>query len=147
MKNFLSYLGGKDDYKARLFTAVKKQIGLPVSEVFYVLHDVASSPVGADGGFTGFTYYSDTINFWRRNRKVTLEMMSELASDMNQSLLESVMLYGGIHHGEWTEDEVGRALYGNYDSNLDGIYDIFARGALEEVARWYDEWEEEDYPC
>ena len=38
----------------------------------------------------------------------------------------------------FSEDEIGRALYGKFDEDLYMLYDSFAKYALEEVAYWYD---------
>ncbi len=47
---------------------------------------------GADGGFGGFTYYTDTTAFFRRNRKAILTLLDEAADGMGEtasSLLKS----------------------------------------------------------
>ena len=51
------------------------------------------------------------------------------------------MSYTGIKNLGATTDEVGRALYGNYDEKLLQIYNVFAWGALEEVAHWYEDFD------
>ena len=40
---------------------------------------------GADAGFGGFTYYAETVAFFKRNRSAILAMLSETASDMGMS--------------------------------------------------------------
>lgn len=140
LKDFIEYT----NTDGRLINAVKRQTGCNWEDFQDELHNVASSPCGAAGGFSGFIYYSETCGFWRRNRKAIIEMMEELAFSLGENLLISVMSYTAIKDGGYTEDEVGRALYGNYNEDLKYIYNIFAWGALEEVAHWYEDFEYEN---
>lgn len=138
LKAFCEYVGNENG--VAIVKAVRRQIGMSLEDFFDELSNVSNSSCGAAGGYTGFIYYSETVSFWRKHRKIITEMMKELAGITGENLLESVMNYGAIRDQGWAEDEVGKALYGNYDENLDGIYNIFAWGALEEVAHYYDDW-------
>lgn len=52
------------------------------------LRDVSNH--GASGGFPGFTYYTDTIKFFRNNRKEIVELVNEYAQDMGESALDMI---------------------------------------------------------
>lgn len=139
LKNFIEFT----NTNGKLIKAVKRQSGDNWDDFQDYLKDVSNSPCGAAGGFYGFIYYSETCAFWRRNRKVITERLNDLAFELGENMLQMVMSFGGIK-GKFSEDEVGRALYGNYNSDLDQIYNVFAWFALEEVANWYSDFEYEN---
>lgn len=128
----------------KLINAVKRQTGENWDDFQDYLRNVAASPCGAAGGFGGFIYYSETVAFWRRNRKIITERLNNLAFELGENTLQMVMSFGGIKDGGFSEDEIGRALYGRYNSELDSIYNVFAWFALEEVANWYSDFEYEN---
>jgi hypothetical protein len=128
----------------KLIKAVKRQTGRDWSDFQDLLRNVAACSSGAAGGFCGFIYYSETVAFWRRNRTIITERLNDLAFSLGENTLQMVMSFGGIKDGDFSEDEVGRALYGRYNSDLDWIYNTFAWFALEEVANWYSDFEYEN---
>lgn len=140
LKDFIEFT----NTDGKLIKAVKRQTGREWAEFQDELKNVSSSPYGAAGGFGGFIYYYETVKFWRRNRKVITEQLSELAFSLGENVLQMVMSFGGIKDGYFSEDEVGRALYGRYDDELQQIYNVFAWYALEEVAHWYTDFEYEN---
>lgn len=140
LKNFIEFT----NTDGKLIKAVKRQYGYGWDDFQDYLKNVSNSPCGAAGGFSGFIFYSETSNFWRRNRKIITEQLSEVAFSLGENVLQMVMSFGGIKDGDFTEDEVGRALYGNYNSDLDQVYNVFAWFALEEVASWYSDFEYEN---
>lgn len=128
----------------KLIKAVKRQTGRDWSDFQDEMRNVSNSPYGTAGGFRGFIYYSETCAFWRRNRKIITERLNDLAFELGENTLQMVMSFGGIKDGDFSEDEVGRTLYGRYNSDLDQIYNVFAWFALEEVANWYSDFEYEN---
>lgn len=128
----------------KLIKAVKHQTGRDWNDFQDEMKNVSSSPCGAAGGFGGFFYYSENVAFWRRNRKIITERLNNLAFELGENTLQMVMKFGGIKDGDFSEDEIGRALYGRYNSELDFIYNVFAWFALEEVANWYSDFEYEN---
>lgn len=128
----------------KLIKAVKRQTGRDWNDFQEEMKNVSNSPCGAAGGFCGFIYYSETTEFWRKNRKIITERLNDLAFELGENVLQMVMSFGGIKDGDFSEDEVGRALYGNYNSDLDQVYNVFAWFALEEVANWYSDFEYEN---
>lgn len=140
LKNFIEFT----NTDGKLIKAVKRQTGRDWSDFQEEMKNVSNSPCGAAGGFGGFIYYTETTEFWRRNRKIITEQLSELAFSLGENVLQMVMSFGGIKDGDFSEDEVGRALYGNYNSDLDQIYNVFTWFALEEVAHWYSDFEYEN---
>lgn len=140
LKNFIDYCG---ESLGALVRPVKNQMGCDVTEFWQHLNDVSRSYCGAAAGFTGFIYYSETVAFWRKNRKAITACMEELADDLGENLLQMVSNFNGFK-GVYTDDELGRALYGNYNSDYDQIYNGFAWFALEEVANRYADYDYEN---
>jgi hypothetical protein len=128
------------------------------------LRDVARG--GADAGFCGFTYYSDTVDFFRRNRAEVVALVERMASDLGEGVVDMVAGFqclGGRdmkreHCGaldgraaahnravvaEFTPS-VSRCLYGGRLTDEDTeVANALAWFALEEVARAFDDYENE----
>lgn len=117
-----------------LALAVSRQIG-GKSELLQHYQDVINH--GADCGFNGFIYYSETVNFWRNNKKSILESLSQLANDLGENATEIVKNFNCIK-GDFSTDEVGKALYGRYCEEFDLIYNCLAWYALETVCQEID---------
>ena len=64
--------------------------------------------------------------------------MKALADSLGENLLGLVCGFNGLK--DYEQDEIGRALYGNYNEDLTQIYNVFAWYALEEVAHRYSDW-------
>ena len=101
---------------------------------------------GADCGFCGFTYYNETIAFFKANRKDIINHMENFAAEMGTDIITMVQGFGVFRHSEKpTAEEVGKALWdsGKYWPDLTTLYNVFAWYALEEVSRtWYGYLEE-----
>lgn len=89
---------------------------------------------GIDGGFGGFTYYSDTEPFARRNRAAIAQMAETQADDFGIGLIEMIQGFGCFRHDKPSAAEVGRALYAG-ESNP--VLNALAWYAGEEVCRAY----------
>lgn len=141
LRSFKEYCGGS---LAALVVPVKNQLGCSsVSEFWNELENVSRSYCGAAAGFTGFIYYVETVAFWRANRKKIMDVLSDYSEGLGQNVLEIVSNFNGFR-GIWTDDEIGRALYGNYNDKYDQIYNGLAWFALEEVAHRYSDYEYEN---
>lgn len=113
--------------------AVARQMGGVNQNTLEELEAVNRASAGAAAGFIGFTYYDDTVAFWRRNRAATLRLMYyEFDGIGEESLFSMVSHFRSLE--EATPDEIGRALWGRFNEDLTQIYNIFAWYALETVA-------------
>lgn len=140
LRSFKEYCGGS---LAALVVPVKNQLGCSsVSEFWNQLENVSRSYCGAAAGFTGFIYYSETVAFWRANRAKITNYMEELSDGLGEDVLHMVCSFNSLEGYEY--DEIARALYGNYNSDYDYIYNTFAWFALEEVAHRYSDYEYEN---
>jgi len=126
---------------AKLVRAVIKQLG-GGKEAIETLGDVYRH--GADGGFCGFTYYTDTVKFYRRNRSDIVAMAEEMSGDLGMDVIDMIRHFGcfrgrdGFQYTTSFETScIARALYGNVDDPE--VPNALAWFALEEVARaFYD---------
>jgi hypothetical protein len=89
---------------------------------------------GADAGFCGFTYYGDTVNFYKRNRDEINARVLELAEEFGEDPVKMVKTWRCMEGQNVME--IGRVIYGRRlgeDSTY--IANGLAWFALEEVAR------------
>jgi hypothetical protein len=114
----------------KLQRAVKRQLGSDTMQEFLeTLQDVANH--GAGGGFSGFTYYGETVDFARRNRALIWEQLREDSDNFGQSVADMVCgfnCFKGIQ-----TNEILQGLYGRGDS-VKTVYNGLAWYALEIVA-------------
>lgn len=141
IKDFKEFCG---ETLSKLVTPVKNQLSAETKEEFFqVLEDVSRCSCGAAGGFTGFIYYSETSDFWRKNRKKIMDYASEVAEGLGENTLSMVRQFNSLK-GSFTEDEIGRALYGIFDASLYQIYNSMAWFALEEIAYKFSDYKYEN---
>jgi len=113
--------------QSTLTRAVIRQLGGRDS-----LQDVANH--GADCGFHGFCYYTDTCAFYARHQSAIAALVEQMADDMGESPTKLVSGFRCLN-GDYTESEVGKTLYGPKKSHDTQIANALAWFALEEVAR------------
>ena len=119
---------------AALIRAVSKQMGGWDSFTDHA-EDIANH--GAASGWGGFTYYSDTVMFFRENRKTILEVATNLADDLGESMLAMIAGFNCLKGYELTQDDVAKALYTGKGEDATCIMNAMTWFALEEVARAY----------
>lgn len=123
---------------AKVAKAVSKQMHGQNAATLQELYEIYKSPCGVAGGFTGFIYYTETVEFWRKNRAAVLALMNYDADSLGENDLCMCSTFGGLK--DYTADEIGRALYGRHDAELTQIYNIFAWYAAEAVAYRFGEY-------
>ena len=128
----------KNEYSehAELIEAVYEQLGSDGEDEFFTTLEDVLVPYGcgANAGFHGFIYYTDTVKFWFYNRDEIKKLMtSECETFGEASVIDMVSNFNGLK--DCSADEIGIALYDSREhDNLTHIYDTFAKYALEEVA-------------
>lgn len=108
------------------------------------LANVSRSYCGAAGGFSGFTWYSDTREFTAKNRA---EIVAALREQIDAGLFEgvrgvvgAVMMFNCLKKDDPAEieEEAARVLFGSLravrSSDLDRVANALAWGALEDLA-------------
>jgi len=109
--------------------AVMRQFG--DSESFYEsVSDIAN--YGASGGVSGFIYYSDTVNFTKRNKNKIMQSLTELSNDIGESIV-SMLSHWQCLKG-MSQCEIMEGLYNPKSDNKTTVYNALAWYALEEVA-------------
>ena len=121
----------KEDKKT-LINAVINRIG--VSSVKDVIEN------GADFGFPGFIYYSDTHRFAMRHRKGIVKWLKETADELGESVEDMVASFGVFRQSKMDADD-RQDLYnylGGGKCEQSTITNVMAWFALEEVCRLFD---------
>jgi hypothetical protein len=134
----------------QLQTAIIEQLGYTVNdfedadsdaheEIMGTIDDIRNH--GADTGWTGFTYYSDTVEFVKNNRKEIRELIREMAAETEHQAIEFIMSFNCLDRADASQREAaGRFVYGGKYEESDNcageiVYNALAWFALEEVAR------------
>ena len=94
----------------------------------------------ADAGWPGFTYCTDTIAFFFKNRTEIRKLLSEVCSELGQTEIETIRNFGCLvdskRKPEYSAEEAGVALYSTEETDSsDCIRNALAWFALEEIAR------------
>jgi hypothetical protein len=115
-----------------LTRAVIEQIGDRDSLADVVRH-------GAAGGFCGFTYYTDTLKFFRDNREEIKKLVEQTAKGLGESSFAMVKNFNCLRDCGVTVMEVATVLFGGFgeidECNEQQIENALAWFALEEIAR------------
>jgi hypothetical protein len=120
--------------KHPLHTAVIRQLG-GGKDAISSAKDAARH--GADGGFAGFTYYSDTQAFTARHRAAIAACVEEMAIDLGEDPIKLVQGFGCFRNDQPSGKAVALALYGGNakDEDRQNVENALAWFALEEVGR------------
>lgn len=118
---------------ASLIRSTIKQFG-GWKEFAHMADDVAAN--GADAGWSGFTYYTDTVPFAKRNKKAIIAMAENMAQELGESgAVECIANFQCLKN--YSQVEVAEGLYNPRSDAKTDIYNALAWYALEEVARLY----------
>ena len=98
------------------------------------------SMYGANCGFAGFIYYTDTCRFYAVNRDAILEAVRDMCDGLGEEPIQFVRSFNCL---DATESEVGLTLYGSKKQHDTQVANALAWFALEEVARAFDDLEGE----
>jgi hypothetical protein len=131
---------------SKLIKAVSDQLGSDGEELKTTFQDISNH--GIDGGYGGFVYYSDTIEFFKKNRKEIVELVVEMSEEFGQTPIEFVRgfncLKNTFENAAEAEAEISRALYGRLSKDDTQVPNALAWFAGEEVARYMVDQEEEN---
>lgn len=98
------------------------------------LKDVSHS--GASAGFGGFIYYTDTVRFYKNNRREIAELVRDAAQELG---IDSVTLVAGfscLDDNFETRESITRCLYGRMSRDDYTVANALSWFALEEVANF-----------
>lgn len=123
----------KSHINPKLIRAVVRQIGGWESftkSAHYVVD------LGADAGYAGFIYYTDTCKFYVNNRKTINILVDDTAWALGTNSISMVRMFTCLGL-VYTVDEVAQTLYGPRSQHQTQVANALAWFALEEVCRSY----------
>jgi len=97
---------------------------------------------GANSGFTGFSYYTDTVKFYKKHQNDIVSHMEKTAAKLNTDVISMVLNFDEFRNSDDppTPSNVGKALYNKKLcwTGLYELYNVFAWYTLDEVSRtWH----------
>ena len=146
IKAMRNYLFENSGFTEKTVNNVIRALGFPLQGSGSVFKNLSSefencAEHGANIGFHGFIYYSDTIAFFKANRKDIVNHMENSSVELGTDIISMVQGFGIFRHSEKpSSSEIGKALWGSvyHRYDLTTLYNVFAWYALEEVSRtWY----------
>lgn len=117
------------------------------------LESVARCSCGAGGGFSGFIYYYETWDFFRRNRSAIVAALQDMAEAVGDGCAVDLVRGFSCFKGDQpTADEVGRILWGEIPAEWSegaeidnhNVANACAWFALEECANKWTEGDEDE---
>ena len=94
------------------------------------------SRYGASNGFSGFTYYSDTVKFTKRNKASIVAFCENFASELGEGgIIEFIAGFQCMKN--YKQSEVASGLYDSRSEFKTTVYNALAWLVLEEVSRSY----------
>ena len=143
IKAFVKWQEDCRDGNPLLTIAVIEQFG--VDSFINYAEDVARH--GITGGYSGFTYYNDTEEFYTNNRDLIIEWAKKFRESIgiDDNLVSFVAGFNSMKSSGLTADEIGELIYSN-DSELDNFTTFannMAWGVGEEVCHNYSDFLEE----
>jgi hypothetical protein len=104
---------------------------------------VDCSKHGANNGFTGFSYYTDTVKFFKKHQNDIVFHMEKTAAELGTDVISMVLNFGEFRNSDDppTPSKVGKALWNKKLcwTELYELYNIFAWYTLDEISRtWHN---------
>jgi hypothetical protein len=128
----------------KLYEMIIKHSGMSKEEI------IEAGEHGANTGWPGFTYYSDTCKFWAKNKSLIMELAEETANGLGEDLLSMIQNFRCLSKTDYKQSEIADALYSAKPKTdkveliqVELIQNAMAWFALEEVGRWLAEKPEE----
>lgn len=96
---------------------------------------------GIDGGFSGFIYYTETVDFYRKHRKTINAMVKDMAEQLGE---DPAVMVANFNCLKPCDDEdrwhIGACIYGGpLHDGTERIENALAWFAAEEVCRLFDQ--------
>lgn len=130
LKSFLSF----SHIDASIVRAVVKQVG-----GWQAFQEIASDVAnyGANAGWVGFTYYTDTVAFTKRHKQAIIAFAEQEADSFSEDGIISFLSGFNCLKGE-TQNDIADGLHNPKSDNRTTVYNALAWYCLEEVARSFD---------
>jgi len=151
IKGLYKYLSKHSGFSSLTVRSVISSLGYNLhgnNKVFF--HELSGnfsdcSKHGADSGFSGFIYYSDTNQFYKKHRQDIVSHMENSAAELGTDIISMVQNFGVFRRSEKpTASEIGKALWDSRNrSELTILYNVFAWYTLEEISHTWNRYLEE----
>ena len=96
---------------------------------------------GINGGFNGFIYYSDTLAFYKRYRKLINKLVFEMAESFGEDAQNMVLNFNCVNSDNDSKHDIAVCLFGgNLNSLKDSVHipNSLAWFAAESVCRMFE---------
>lgn len=117
--------------------AVIEQMGYdpdaPCLELEQSLENICNH--GASGGVNGFIYYSETCEFFDKNKTEIMSFAEDMADQLGEDMLTMIAGFNHIKDQELTPTEIMAAIYEKDSEHETTVKNILVWFALEETAR------------
>jgi len=152
IKGIMGYIKKNSNFSGRTIHSVILNLGFHLwdkEKEFKKLSGILTqcSLKGANSGFSGFSYISDTVYFFLKHRKDIVKNMERTAEDCGIDILSMVQEFGVFKNTKKPSiSNIGKALWdsGLYNPKLNNLYQVFAWYALEEIAHTWQRYLEEN---
>lgn len=148
VKEFYSKFLEEHEEHGQLIGAVYDQLGCDSVEEFVEECENCMTPggCGANAGFHGFIYYTETTEFYLNNRTLIIDLLTELSEGIGDSnIVETVLGFNSVDKDDpMAIPAVALTLYGRDDQVDQYIADSLAKFAFEEIAYWMSDFAYED---
>jgi hypothetical protein len=140
------YITRNSTFPERTVNNVIEALGCPLHGSGGIFRELSAEFVycteyGADTGFSGFIYYTDTTAFFMNNRTAIASRIERAAAELGTDIFSMVQGFGVFCNSDKpSPSEIGKALWDSSQSYPEfvSLYNAFAWYALEEVSRaWY----------
>lgn len=120
----------------KLQKAVIEQMGYDVKKDKDEYMEVLKGIRSASDGYNGFIYYSETIDFWKKNKDEIIQSLKDLASDMGKNYLDVILGFNTFKNSDITIDDIAEVIYADNknNDNYTTIANALSWYALEQVA-------------
>jgi hypothetical protein len=128
------YVSRHSTFPERTVNSIIEALGYPLTGSGDTFKELSAEFVncakhGADVGFSGFIYYSETIPFFKKNRTAIASHLERTAAELGTGIFSMVQSFGIFRNSEKpTPTEIGKALWDSSQSypELTGLYNVFA---------------------
>ena len=131
LKNFIK----NSSIDAKLIRAVVRQSG-GWAAFQEMVPDITNH--GIAGGFSGWIYYTETSQFYAKNRQIIIDLAEELANEYGTSTIDFIAGFNCLNTDD--RQEIGKTLYGNKRQHDAQVANALAWFAAEEVIRGFVDW-------
>lgn len=107
----------EEDVREKLHKAIKKHSRMDDEQI------IDAGNHGADAGWPGFTYYTDTVKFYDKNADDIWELANQEAEEMGEA--NALALIAGFRGAKNVSDD-------------DTFKNLMSWFALEEIGRWLE---------